>query len=162
MQSESTIEFQRPHAITRIYPADTTHSAPTFPLHGITRWTPWGVPIIQQTGRRKKDGFIVWTLFHELGHILNDGDRSISVELDGQQSDKPSEKGADEFARRELFGPEGLGSFRGLTRKSDIVRVAKAVGVSPGVAVNEMHRKRMLDYGWCNDLLVDVEIPMAV
>ena len=133
-----------------------------FPLHGITRWTPWGVPIIQQTGRRKKDGFIVWTLFHELGHILNDGDRSISVELDGQKADKPNEKRANEFARRELFGPEGLGSFRGLTRKADIVRVAKAVGVSPGVAVNEMHRKRMLDYGWCNDLLVDVEIPMAV
>ena len=162
MQSGSAIEIHRPHSITRICPADETHNAPTSPSTASPDGPPWGVPIIQQTGRRKKDGFIVWTLFHELGRILNVGDRSTSVELDGQKSDELSEKGADEFARRELFGPEGLGSFRGLTRKADIVRVAKAVGVSPGVAVNEMHRKRMLDYGWCNDLLVDVEIPMAV
>ena len=133
-----------------------------FPLHGITRWTPWGVPIIQQTGRRKKDGFIIWTLFHELGHILNDGDRSIRIEMDDRKGEKPSEKGANEFARYTLFGPEGLSSFHGLTRKADIIRVAKDIGVSPGVAVNEMHRKRMLDYRWCNGLLVDIEIPMAV
>ena len=39
---------------------------------------------------------------------------------------------------------------------------AKAVGMSPGVAVNEMHGKRMLDYERRNDPLVGVEIPMAV
>ena len=49
-----------------------------------------------------------------------------------------------------------------MTSRAGIVRDAKAVGVSPGVAVNEMHGTRMLDYGWCNDLLVDAEIPMAV
>ena len=34
--------------------------------------------------------------------------------------------------------------------------------MSPGVAVNEMHRKRMLDYERRNGLPVGVEIPMAV
>ena len=88
--------------------------------------------------------------------------RSISVEPDSQNAEKPSEKGAYEFARRELFGPEGLGSFRGLTRKADIVRIAEAVKVSPGVAVEEMYRKHMLSHEWRSDLLVDVEIPIAV
>lgn len=32
----------------------------------------------------------------------------------------------------------------------------------PGVAVNEMHRKHMLSHEWCSDLLVDVEIRIAV
>ena len=35
--------------------------------------------------------------------------RSISVEPDSKNAEKPSEKDADKFARRELFGPEGLG-----------------------------------------------------
>lgn len=43
-----------------------------FPLYGITRWIDRRTPLIQQTGRRSKDGFIVWTLFHEIGRVLND------------------------------------------------------------------------------------------
>ena len=39
---------------------------------------------------------------------------------------------------------------------------AKAVGMSPDVAVNEMHGKRMPDYERRNDPLVGAEIPMAV
>lgn len=39
---------------------------------GMTRWIDKRVPVIQQTGRWRRDGFVVWTLFLELGHILND------------------------------------------------------------------------------------------
>ena len=132
-----------------------------FPLHGVTRWTPWGVPVIQQTGRRKKDGFIIWTLFHEIGHVINDEPQSMSIDLEKPTSEGPNEKAANEFARKVLFGPQGMSAFHGLTRSRDIKDVARRIGVSPGVAVNEMHRKRMLDYNQCNDLLVDVAIPMV-
>lgn len=132
-----------------------------FPLHGITWWTNCGVPVIQQTGRRKKDGFLIWTLFHELGHILNDGRRGIKVDSkDENSASNPDEKVANNFARETLFGQGGLGSFYGLNTSRSIREVARKKGICPGVAVVEMHRKRLLDYRYCNDLLSDIEIPM--
>ena len=38
----------------------------------------------------------------------------------------------------------------------DIRCVAQSIGVSPGVAVAAMHKKRMLDYSYGNDLMVDL------
>jgi hypothetical protein len=37
---------------------------------------------------------------------------------------------------------------------------AEAAGVCPGVAVKEMHRKRMLEQSWCNDLMQKIKIPL--
>lgn len=50
------------------------------PLLGMTRWIDKKVPVIQQTGRWGKDGFVIWTLFHELGHVLNDPRGEMHVE----------------------------------------------------------------------------------
>lgn len=137
-------------------------SAPdSFPLHGITWWTDNGVPVIQQTGRRKKDGFLIWTLFHEIGHILTDGRRSIRVDSDSEGGNGgQDERAANSFARKTLFGQGGLGNFHGLTTSQSIKEAARVVGVCPGVAVVEMHRKRMLDYKSGNDLLSDIDIPL--
>lgn len=134
-----------------------------FPLHGITRWTPRGNPVIQMTGRRRKDGFIIWTLFHELGHILCDGNNGITVdyvdERGVQKSD--SEKRANAFAKDALLGEPGLSPYHGFVSSVIIRQVAQINGVCPGVVVNLMHRNRMLDYRWCNDLLVDMDIPFS-
>ena len=137
-------------------------SAPDgFPLHGITWWTDGGIPVIQQTGRRKKDGYLIWTLFHEIGHILNDGKHVIRVNSDDEgKSRNPDERAANNFAKETLFGPGGLGSFYGLRSSESIRSAAEEAGICPGVAVVEMHRKRMLDYKYGNDLLLDIEIPL--
>ena len=137
-------------------------SAPDgFPLHGITWWTDGGVPVIQQTGRRKKDGYLIWTLFHEIGHILSDGNHVMRVDSDEVGSSRnPDEKAANSFAKETLFGPSGLRSFYGLRTSESIRGTAEKTGVCPGVAVVEMHRKRMLDYRYGNDLLSDIEIPL--
>lgn len=140
-------------------------SAPEqFPLHGITRWTKDGRPVIQMTGRRKKDGFIIWTLFHEIGHILNDGNVGITLSyIDEKQSSKSeSEKRANAFAREVLMGPEGLSPYHDCKTSTKIQRIAQDRGDCPGVVVNLMHRKRMLDYSWCNDLLKDMTIPFKI
>lgn len=135
-----------------------------FPLHGITRWTKNGNPVIQMTGRRKKDGFIIWTLFHEIGHILQDGNVGITLSfIDERQSSKNvSEKRANDFAHKVLMGPEGLSPYRGCKSSAAIRSLARDRGACPGVVVNLMHRKRMLDYTRCNDLLKDMTIPFEV
>lgn len=100
--------------------------APTkFPLHGVTRRTADGNPVIQLTGRRKEDGYIIWTLFHELGHILNDGNTGMTVSfIEGQGARAPksdAEKRANAFAKEALLGPGGSRP----TTASAILRASK-------------------------------------
>lgn len=140
----------------------TTPAPKKFPLYGVTRWIDKRVPVIQQSGRRQRDGFITWTLFHELGHVLNDPRGDVHVEYStSKKRNTAAEQGANKFALDVLFGPNGLEPFRGLSRDVDIRDAARRVGISPGVAVHQMHRKRLLDYSFGNGLCAYVGVAGA-
>lgn len=127
-------------------------------LYGMTRWIDKRVPVIQQSGRRATDGFIIWTFFHELGHVLGDprGTTHFEFKNDKARKDK-AETAANAFAFHTLFGEEGVAPWKGVTADAGIRRIAREVGVSPGVAVLQLHRRRMLDYSWGNKLTVNLE-----
>lgn len=127
------------------------------PLLGMTRWIDKRVPVIQQTGRWGKDGFVIWTLFHEIGHVLNDPRDEMHVEYSTQKKrDSAAEKEANAFAMDLLFGDAGVSQFRGLTYDREIAEKAVEIGIAPGVAVHQMHRRRLLDYRFGNRLCVDL------
>lgn len=127
------------------------------PLYGVTRWIDKRVPVIQQSGRRQRDGFVIWTLFHEIGHVLNDPRGALHVEYSTERKrTSAAERAANQFALETLFGPEGLAPFAGLSRDGEIRETAARVGVAPGVAVLQMHRRRTLPYAWGNKLFVDI------
>ena len=129
----------------------------SFPLLGMTRWIDKRVPVIQQTGRWGKDGFVIWTLFHELGHVLKDPRGEMHLEYSTEKErNTAAEKAANAFAMDVLFGESGMKPFSGLTQDRDIARAAKQLGVAPGVAVHQMHRRRMLGYQYGNRLSVDL------
>jgi Zn-dependent peptidase ImmA (M78 family) len=127
------------------------------PLYGMTRWIDKRVPVIQQTGRRQKDGFLIWAFFHEIGHVLNDprGDVHLDFTTEKKRT-SAAETAANKFAFEVLFGADGLNPFKDLRWDSDIRRVAHQVGVSPGVAVHQLHRRRYLPYNVGNSLLVEL------
>jgi HTH-type transcriptional regulator/antitoxin HigA len=129
----------------------------SFPLHGMTRWIEKRVPVIQQTGRWGKDGFVIWTFFHELGHVLNDprGEMHLEYTTDKKRN-SAAEKAANKFAMDLLFGDAGIKPFEGLRWDRDIARAAHELGISPGVAVHQMHRRRLLRYEQGNELCVDL------
>lgn len=127
------------------------------PLLGITRWIDTRVPVIQQTGRWDKDGFVIWTLFHELGHVLNDPRGEMHLEYStAKQRNTAAEKAANKFALEVLFGEAGMAPFKALRFDSEIKQAARELGVSPGVAVHQMHRSRLLDYSHGNKLCVSL------
>lgn len=127
------------------------------PLLGMTRWIDKRVPVIQQTGRWGKDGFVIWTLFHELGHVLNDPRGEMHVEYSTQKKrNSAAEKGANAFAMDLLFGELGISQFNGLSYDREIADKAREIGIAPGVAVHQMHRRRLLDYSFGNRLCVDL------
>ncbi|WP_022878727.1 HigA family addiction module antitoxin [Microbacterium sp. B19] len=127
------------------------------PLLGMTRWIEKRVPVIQQTGRWGKDGFVIWTLFHELGHVLNDprGEMHLEYSTDKKRT-SAVEAAANAFAMKVLFGEQELAPFRGLTHDDEIAQKAHEIGIAPGVAVHQMHRRRLLDYRFGNKLCVDL------
>ena len=128
-----------------------------FPLLGMTRWIDKRVPVIQQTGRWGRDGFVIWTLFHELGHVLNDPRGEMHMEYRTEKKrNTAAEQAANEFAMDVLFGEAGMGPFAGLTRDREIADAADRLGIAPGVAVHQMHRRRMLDYSYGNRLFEDL------
>jgi addiction module HigA family antidote len=127
------------------------------PLLGMTRWIDKRVPVIQQTGRRGKDGFVIWTLFHEIGHVLNDPRGEMHVEYSTEKKrNSAAEKTANAFAMDLLFGEGGVAQFRGLSYDREIADKAREIGIAPGVAVHQMHRRRLLDYSFGNRLCVDL------
>lgn len=127
------------------------------PLLGMTRWIDKKVPVIQQTGRWGKDGFVIWTLFHEIGHVLNDPRGEMHLEYTTKKKrSTAAEKGANTFAMDLLFGEAGVSQFRGLSHLGEIVDKARQIGIAPGVAVHQMHRSRLLDYKFGNRLCVDL------
>lgn len=127
------------------------------PLLGMTRWIDRRVPVIQQTGRWGKDGFVIWTLFHEIGHVLNDPRGEMHVEYSTEKKrHSVAEKAANAFAMNLLFGEGGVSQFSGLTYDRDIAAKAREIGIAPGVAVHQMHRRRLLDYSFGNRLCVDL------
>ncbi|VXB11340.1 HigA family addiction module antitoxin [Plantibacter sp. T3] len=128
------------------------------PLYGMTRWIDQKVPVIQQSGRRARDGFIIWTFFHELGHVLNDPRGETHIEYKNEKvRNSTAERNANSFAFDILFGDDGLKPFSGLASDTAIVRTARQIGVSPGVAVHQMHRKRLLSYAHGNRLMIELE-----
>jgi HTH-type transcriptional regulator/antitoxin HigA len=128
-----------------------------FPLLGMTRWIDKRVPVIQQTGRWGKDGFVIWTLFHELGHVLNDPRGEMHLEYSTEKKrNGAAEKNANQFAMEILFGETAMEPFTGLTSDRAIAATAQRLGISPGVAVHQMHRRRLLDYKFGNRLCVDL------
>ncbi|MGW5514037.1 HigA family addiction module antitoxin [Nocardia africana] len=128
-----------------------------FPLLGMTRWIDKRVPVIQQTGRWGKDGFVIWTLFHELGHVLNDPRGEMHLEYSTEKKrNSAAETAANKFAMEVLFGDTGIEPFVGLTRDHQIEAMARRIGISPGVAVHQMHRRRLLNYQFGNRLCVDL------
>lgn len=127
------------------------------PLLGMTRWIDKRVPVIQQTGRWGKDGFVIWTLFHEIGHVLNDPRGEMHWEYSTtKKRNTAAERSANAFALDLLFGEAGVSQFRGLTSDRDIAEKACQIGIAPGVAVHQMHRRRLLDYQFGNRMCVDL------
>lgn len=130
-----------------------------FPLYGVVIWTRSDVPVIQLTGRRKKNCHIIWSLFHELGHIVCDETPTTQLEFTKSTGEKRAEeKAANQFARDWLFGGSAS-DYHGMTHAREIEAKARKNGHIPCVVVQELHRTKALDRRWCNELVFDMTIP---
>lgn len=102
-------------------------------------------PVIALSGRGKRLDKVLFTLLHEVGHLLEGHvvPDELIIEEDGH--DDPREAEADRRAAEWCF-PGGLPSATGAIRKPWIERTAARFGVHPVVVVGHLQYLERLDW----------------
>jgi len=105
------------------------------------------------------------TLGHELGHIHNEDDFSLDIDLVNENADartqKPeSEIKADEFAEQLTIQRSELDDFivrtKPLYAKKKIEGFAARIGVHPGIVVGQLQHRKEISYSHSREMLVKV------
>lgn len=120
------------------------------PINGSTRWLN-DTPLIQLTGRYRRNDIFWFTFFHEAGHILLHGKKDIFME-DVEYSDRDidKEKEADAFAIKwTLSKQEELELLsHGRFSEEDIVRFAKKFVTHPAIIIGRLQHERIISYSF--------------
>lgn len=123
-------------------------------VSGATRWLNPNRALIQLSLRYKTDDHLWFTFYHEAGHILLHGKKSIFIETDKKASDQEHELEADKYAASLLIPLNTLQSFLSTTRltKAAIKRFANELNISPGIVVGRLQHDGIIPMNHCNDL----------
>ena len=133
-------------------------------LSGATRWLNRDLAIVQLSLRHKTDDHVWFTLWHELGHVLQQPRHDF---FDGVEGDHPAdadvraEQEADAFARNTLIDLHVYEPFVATQRFTveSVREFAEQQDVSPGIVVGRLqhdglvspsklnHLKRQVDFG---------------
>ena len=125
-----------------------TPNLPKAPICGSTRWLN-NTPLIQLSGRYKRNDSFWFTFFHEAGHILLHGKKDIFLEkVEYSEKDKQKEAEADAFAcmwtlpeEQEL---EILESAP--LSEEDIRGFAKKFNTHPAIIIGRLQHKKLIPY----------------
>ncbi|WP_061964227.1 helix-turn-helix domain-containing protein [Demequina aurantiaca] len=133
-------------------------NVPKAHCNGVTLWDNDRV-IVAITDRGKREDIWWFTLLHELCHVLEGPTDAIYINggsTKGQGSE--AELRADAFATDTLIPPEKAHLLELVQTFADLEDVANRLGVSPGIAVGQLHHRRLKPYSWGNDYLRRVEV----
>lgn len=131
-----------------------TPCLPKAPIHGSTRWLN-DIPLIQLSGRYKRNDIFWFTFFHEIAHILLHGKKYISienVEYDGENQLYENE--ANTFSAELLLNTE---QEREITRNRritelDIIYYAKKFKTHPAIIIGRLQHLKLIPFGLGNNL----------
>ena len=137
-----------------------TPCLPKTSVHGSTRWINQ-TPLIQLSGRYKRNDIFWFTLFHEIGHILLHGKKYISIEnIDIEGESKVFEKEADSFAcswllsenqEREILNNASI-------THDDIVNYSRKFITHPAIIIGRLQHKGILPYNFGTNFFVPIEL----
>ena len=126
-----------------------TPCLPKTAIHGSTRWIN-DVPLIQLSGRYKRNDIFWFTFFHEVGHILLHGKKYISLEnVEYTGENERFELEANEFASEIVLSEKEEAEIRGnkTLYTEDIVRYAKKFGTHPASIIGRLQHHRVINFG---------------
>ena len=112
------------------------------PVQGFIKKAGEKIILTMTTGRKFADEF--WfTLFHEIGHLLN-GDIGSTQYIDFEKTESKMEKEADNFAAKALINEEDFKSFINTSKitEESIKKFAKKQNVAPFIVVGRIQKER--------------------
>jgi addiction module HigA family antidote len=130
-------------------------------VSGATRWLSSTKALIQLSFRYKTDDHLLFTFFHEAGHILRHGKRDVFIEGDEMEDGKEEE--ANRFASDFLIPPQIYQRvLRSVPQSTEEVQVvANELGIAPGIVVGRLQHDGKIPRRSFNDLKRHVEWTLA-
>ncbi len=124
-------------------------------VSGATQWLNSHKAVIQLSLRYRTNDHLWFTFFHEAGHILLHGKKSLFIE-GGNGMDAEKEREADRFAEEELIPDRYFTEFvaRAFFSKAAIMEFARAIDLAPGVVVGRLQHRGLLPRTHCNGLKI--------
>ncbi len=125
-----------------------TPTLPKAPICGSTRWLN-DTPLIQLSGRYKRNDSFWFTFFHEAGHILLHGKKDIFLEdVEYADKDLKKEKEADAFAVKWTFSEEEEEEVLSLPviNEKTIKEMAQEFNTHPAMIIGRLQYKKLIPY----------------
>jgi len=136
-----------------------TPTLPKAPICGSTRWLN-DTPLIQLTGRYKRNDSFWFTFFHEAGHILLHGKKDIFLEkIEYSGKDKEKEDEADAFACKWLLTEDEEAEVLAVVPLSEegIRDFAKQFNTHPAIIIGRLQHKKLIPYSLGREYLEPVD-----
>jgi HTH-type transcriptional regulator/antitoxin HigA len=133
---------------------------PKAPINGATRWI-GSNPVIQLSGRFKRNDIFWFTLFHEAGHIVKHGKKEVFLEdVEYSEKDLEKEKEADEFAIKWILTHE---QYKEIVQNTElthhtIIEFAEKFETHPAMIVGRLQRNKVIDYNQGTEFLVRINL----
>jgi len=125
-----------------------TPSLPKAPISGATRWIN-DSPLIQLTGRGKRNDKFWFSFFHEAGHILLHGKKEIFLEqIEYKDKDLEKESEADEFAVKWTFThAEEAELIENLPdTEEEFYEYARKINTHPALIIGRLQHNKTIPY----------------
>jgi len=137
-----------------------TACLPKAPINGATRWMN-DTPIIQLSGRHKRNDIFWFTVFHEIAHILFHGKKDIfleEVEYTGKEIKKETE--ADNFAVKWTLSIEEEQEIKrsAILTENEILRYAKKFHTHPACIIGRLQHEKLIPFSLGTNLIEKIEI----
>lgn len=129
------------------------------PLNGCARWL-HDTPLIQLSGRHKRNDVFWFSFFHEAGHILLHGKKDVFLEGDNAGRDETKEAEADAFAVKWVFPIEAESELLVLPRitTADILEFAHRYNTHPAMILGRLQHKGILKQSFGKELFEKIEL----
>lgn len=135
-----------------------TQCLPKAPINGCSRWIN-DTPLIQLSGRYKRNDIFWFTFFHEVGHIILHGKKDIFLEkVKYEDFDENKENESDEFAiewtlnnkqEKEILMNDSLDVPK-------IFKYAEKFNTNPAIIIGRLQHKKIIDFSIGRNLLIPV------
>lgn len=118
---------------------------PNANLNGATKKFSNGSALLLLTDRNKASDIFWFSLFHEIGHVLQN---DFSSDDGNSESYRRSEEEADQFAKNFLIRPEDYQAFveKGNLGKFDSLRFSEKIDIHPSVVLGRLQNEGILGF----------------